>query len=120
MKTKFFFSRLLILAIVISVTASCSKSSSGSNYTGGGTGTGNTVSIQNYSFSAASLTVTAGATVVWTNNDGVTHTVTADDNSFNSGNVTPGSTYSLKFATKGTFTYHCSIHTMMKGTIVVQ
>jgi len=80
----------------------------------------NSVSIVNMSFSPATLTVTAGTNVTWTNNDGMTHTVTADDDSFDSGNITMGSKFSKVFPTAGTFSYHCTIHPTMKGTIVVK
>ena len=96
----------------------CSKSGGGYGNTGG-MGTGDAVSIQNFAFSVGTLTVTSGTTVTWTNNDATTHTVTADDGSFNSGNITPGSKFSHAFSTKGTVNYHCSIHPMMKASVVV-
>jgi plastocyanin len=81
---------------------------------------GNAVSIANFAFSPASITVKVGDQVTWTNNDSTTHTVTADDNSFSSGDLAPGATFSFTFTKAGTFPYHCSIHTSMKGTVVVQ
>ena len=57
--------------------------------------------------------------VTWTNNDATTHTVTADDGSFNSGNIAPGGKFSHTFSTAGTIAYHCSIHTSMKAKVVV-
>jgi plastocyanin len=77
------------------------------------------VSIRNFAFSPATLSVRAGTTVVWTNEDSVTHTVTATDNSFNSGNLTPGQTYSRTFTTQGIFPYVCQIHTFMTGAVTV-
>jgi plastocyanin len=99
----------------------CSKSGSsgyGNNNGGGGNNAGNDISIKGYAFSSASLTVASGTTVTWTNNDAVTHTVTADDGSFDSGNIAPGATFSHKFSAAGTVNYHCSIHPTMKGSIV--
>lgn len=81
---------------------------------------GNTVTISNFSFSPATLTVTVGTTVTWTNKDSVTHTVTSDLDEFDSGNVPPNGSYSRAFNTAGTYTYHCSIHTAMKGTVEVK
>jgi plastocyanin len=116
----------LIIALILSFFVfagfyACSKSSSGYGNNGGGGGNnyGSSVSIKNYAFSAASVTVASGTTVTWTNNDAVTHTVTADDGSFDSGNIAPGASYSHKFSTAATVNYHCSIHTTMKGSIVV-
>ena len=100
----------------------CSKSSSyGSNPGSGTTGTGaNTVNIQYMTFSPGNLTVSVGTAVKWTNNDGVSHTVTSNDGtSFDSGTLGAGSNYSHTFTTAGTFPYHCTIHTGMAGTITV-
>ncbi len=78
------------------------------------------VSISNYAFSPSSITVVIGVnnTVTWTNNDPVTHTVTADDKSFDQ-TLTSGQTFTQTFTTAGTFTYHCTIHTYMTGTVKV-
>jgi plastocyanin len=117
-----FFSMLLLLISAVGVI-SCGKSSSYNSGTGPGGGTpppaGNSVNIQNMAFAAASLTIKAGTTVTWTNKDAMTHTVTADDASFDSGNLANGGVFSKNFPTAGTFTYHCAIHPGMKGTITV-
>lgn len=78
------------------------------------------VSIQNFKFSPASLTVAPGTTVTWTNNDAVAHTVTADNGSFDSKVIAPGQSFSYTFAAPGSVSYHCAIHPMMKGTVMVQ
>jgi plastocyanin len=49
----------------------------------------------------------------------VTHTVTADDGSFDSGNLSPDKTFSHTFDQAGTFKYHCSLHASMIVTVVV-
>ena len=77
------------------------------------------VSIVNLAYSPSAITVPAGTTVMWTNMDPVSHTVTADDNSFNSGLIPPGQTYSHTFTTPGAVPYHCLVHPFMHGMIVV-
>jgi len=83
------------------------------------------VSINSMSFAPATITVSAGTTITWTNQDAIAHTVTSDTGLFNSGSISSsgyyggGGTYSYKFTTAGTYPYHCSIHPSMKGTIVV-
>jgi plastocyanin len=77
------------------------------------------VSINNFAFDPPVLTVTVGTTVTWTNLQDVPHTTTSDTNEWNSGNLAPGASFSHNFATEGTFTYHCTIHPNMTGTIVV-
>ncbi|OGO32966.1 MAG: plastocyanin [Chloroflexi bacterium RBG_16_56_11] len=76
--------------------------------------------MQGQAFRPATLTVTAGTMVTWRNNDGVTHTVTADDGSFDSGSLSGGDNFSHTFAVKGTFTYHCGFHPTMTGKVIVQ
>ncbi len=77
------------------------------------------VTIQADAFSPSSLTVKVGDKVTWINNDNHDHTVTSDSGTFNSGNIANGSTFSFTFNTVGTYSYNCSIHTSMTGTIVV-
>jgi predicted lipoprotein with Yx(FWY)xxD motif/plastocyanin len=78
-------------------------------------------------YSPASLTLVVGinATVIWTNNDSTSHTVTsnaypAGAQSYRSGNMSPGATYSTTFTVPGTYTYFCDYHGWMTGTIVVK
>ncbi len=78
------------------------------------------VSIAGFAFKPASLTITAGSTVTWTNSDAVTHTATSDGGEFDSGDLTTNASFSHTFANKGTFTHHCAIHSNMQGTITVQ
>lgn len=60
-------------------------------------------------------------TVTWGNDDREQHTVTEDGvtPSFNSGAINPGDTFSHDFTAVGDYTYHCSIHANMVGTIHV-
>lgn len=80
---------------------------------------GNEVTIDGFAFQPASLTVTAGTTVTWTNRDEEPHTVAASDGSFHSPGMGTGATFTHTFAAAGTFDYVCSIHPMMRGTVVV-
>ena len=83
--------------------------------------TENSVNIQNFAFSPATLTVSAGTTVTWTNLDSTTHKVVSDSGSeLDSPNMDNGNTYVHTFNTAGTYAYHCGIHTYMKGTVIVQ
>jgi plastocyanin len=79
------------------------------------------VAISGFSFSPASVTVSVGDTVTWTNSDAQAHTATADDASWDSGNIGgSGGTGAVTFATAGTFPYHCAIHPAMTGTVTVE
>jgi plastocyanin/sugar lactone lactonase YvrE len=88
--------------------------------TGEATGAEAAVEIKDYAFTPPELTVAAGTTVTWTNNDTVPHTATASDGSFDSGNLNPGESFSFTFHTPGTYPYVCQYHAGMQGTIVVQ
>jgi len=78
------------------------------------------VTIDNYAFSPTPLTVKAGTAITWTNDDSVAHTVTSDSGTvLNSPLIKPGTSFSFTFTTPGTYTYHCSIHPDMHGTVVV-
>jgi plastocyanin len=75
--------------------------------------------IQNVAFSPNPITIAPGSTVIWTNQDVVTHTVTADDGSWGLSTLGQGGTYSHVFTSPGSYTYHCAIHLYMMGTVVV-
>jgi plastocyanin len=80
---------------------------------------GNQVTIDSFAFAPLTLTVLAGSTVTWTNKDEEPHTVVASDGSFHSPGMGTGATFSHTFAKPGSFEYVCSIHPMMRGTVVV-
>ena len=74
-------------------------------------------------FSPATITLIIGLnnTVTFFNRDTAIHTVTATDNSFNSGDITAGKSWTNTFTTAGNFTYYCVYHTSwMKGKVVVK
>ncbi|MDD1750190.1 MAG: cupredoxin family copper-binding protein [Methanothrix sp.] len=79
-----------------------------------------TVNIKDSSFQPSFLTVPVGATVEWYNQDGVQHTVTSDiQGLFDSGVIMPGKKYSKTFNDPGSYSYRCSYHPLMQGTITV-
>ena len=78
-----------------------------------------TVHIKDFAYVPASVTVTAGTTVRFVNDDNEAHTVTANDKSFDSGGLDSRDTWTHRFASAGTFAYFCAIHPYMHGTVVV-
>lgn len=76
-----------------------------------------TVTIQDFRFSPVDLTVQPGTTVTWVNEGDSVHTVTADDESFDSGRLQPGQTFSHTFESLGTVAYHCEIHRQMTASV---
>jgi plastocyanin len=80
---------------------------------------GDGAQLSAYKFDPATLEINAGDSVTWANVGSLGHTVTTMDQSFDSGNIDPGGSWSLEFDTLGTFPYICVPHPWMKGTIVV-
>jgi len=76
--------------------------------------------IENYSFSPAEIRIGKGTEVIWKNNDGVEHTVTAADGSFDSGTLGPNAEFKKRFDKPGTYSYLCDMHPSMAGSIVVE
>ncbi len=129
---------LAVLAVSLFMIGGCGSSSKSSSTTttkasgststkapvGGGAKSsgGNTVDIKSFAFKPKALKVTAGTKVTWTNGDSADHTSTADKgapSSWDSGHIAKGKKFSYTFAKKGTYTYHCDIHTYMTGTVDV-
>jgi plastocyanin len=81
---------------------------------------GASINISGSKFDPATIAVKVGTTITWTNQDTTAHTVTADDGSWTSDRLNQGATYSHTFDQAGTYTYKCTIHPSMTGTIVVQ
>jgi hypothetical protein len=76
--------------------------------------------VQFSAYGPSQLDVLPGTSVVWSNVSQRTHTVTADDETFDSGHLDPGARFSVTFARPGTYTYHCTIHSSIRGEIDVR
>ena len=78
------------------------------------------VKIDNFSFTPASITVPVGTEVTWTNRDDIPHNVVSEDHSIKSKTLDTDEKFTFTFTKPGTYSYFCSIHPKMKGTVVVQ
>jgi plastocyanin len=63
-----------------------------------------------WKFDPVEITVPAGTTVVWQNKGQLDHTATAENGSFDSGNLKPGGSFQFKFSTPGDYKYFCTPH----------
>jgi len=115
----------LVWALCLLALAGCNKSKSNNPVVSGPTANVsivmNAFNMGANAYSPDPVTVSAGTTVIWKNNDTQTHTVTSTTpaESYNMA-IAPGSTGSHLFSNAGTFSYHCTVsgHTM-NGSVVV-
>ena len=115
MKTLTFFFLLLLSTNFLS--CSSSKSTSGSVPI-------NSVIMSDMKFAPETITIPIGSSVTWHDLDNKTHTATANDDSWDTGDMGPGASHSVTFGKAGTYKYHCKYHTVlgigMTGTVIVQ
>ena len=111
---------LLSLAAAVALTG-CGGSSYGGGVTDPQPVPTTSVSLKNTAFSPGAIRVAAGATVQFTNNDGINHNVTFSSNTITGATDFATGTRSVVMpATAGTYAYHCTIHPGMTGSVVVQ
>ncbi|HEU4599008.1 MAG TPA: cupredoxin family copper-binding protein [Solirubrobacterales bacterium] len=77
------------------------------------------VQIVEFTYQPDPVVVQVGGKVIWQNEDSAPHTATADDGSFDTGTIEQGKVGSETFKDPGTFTYFCTIHPTMHGTVEV-
>lgn len=111
----------ILFAVGVVLTA-CSSDDSGDGGDGGGgeASCDGDVCLSDIQFVPSTLTVAVGDTVTWASVDSPDHTVTADDDSFDSGTLSNGDTFEQTFDEAGEYAYHCEIHSSMTGTITVE
>ena len=83
-------------------------------------GSAATIQIDNFAFTPATLTVTAGTTVTWKNEDDSPHRIGDKDGTLKSAALDTDDTFSHTFAAPGEYPYICTIHPYMVGKIIVK
>ena len=78
------------------------------------------VDIDQFTFLPQRITVKAGTTVTWINEDDIPHTVASSTKQFKSKALNTDDKFSFTFSTPGTYDYFCSLHPHMTGTILVE
>jgi plastocyanin len=78
------------------------------------------VQIDQFSFAPQRITVKAGTTVTWINDDDIPHTVASSSKLFKSKTLDTKDKFSFTFTTPGAYGYFCSLHPHMTGAIVVE
>ena len=87
---------------------------------GAATAANSEVRIDQFAFIPQRITVKAGTTVTWINEDDAPHTIASSDKLFKSKALDTGDKFSFTFTTPGTFSYFCSVHPHMTGAVVVE
>ena len=78
------------------------------------------IKVENNKFTPDVITIGKGTSLKWTNLDSAAHTVTSDDEDFDSGQLSEDDTFTYKFDKLGTFDYHCENHPTMTGSVIVK
>ena len=110
-----------VAALAAGGTSSSSRPSGSSGAAAAGAGGAAKASdqIKNYTFIPASVTVRAGAQVMFTNRDATAHTATATNAAFDTGTLKPGQSRSVTLSKPGKYAFYCQFHAFMHGTITV-
>jgi plastocyanin len=77
------------------------------------------IAIIDFAFEPAEQTITSGESITWQNDGREPHNVIDADGAWESPALSNGQTYTFTFTTPGTYTYFCSIHSGMLGTIII-
>jgi plastocyanin len=81
----------------------------------------NTIEIKDFNFSPKTLTVKSGEKITWINRDEEPHTVVSVEKQFKkSSALDTDQEFTITAGAPGTYTYFCSVHPKMTGTIVVE
>jgi plastocyanin len=78
------------------------------------------IEIRGHKYSPATVTVPVGTTIAWVNHDDEVHTVFSTTQAFTSPAIETDETYSSTFSKPGTYTYFCTLHPLMTGTVIVK
>ncbi|HEY1687859.1 MAG TPA: cupredoxin domain-containing protein [Solirubrobacteraceae bacterium] len=79
-----------------------------------------TIHIVNFAYMPASVTVTRGTRITFTNEDDVEHTATSNaEGVFETGSLHRGQSASFELKRPGSYPYHCAFHAFMHGAIKV-
>ena len=125
-KSRFIIRSAVVAAVVVVASGACGggsdKKADGPKATAGGAVAAEpAVQIVNFQFKPSALTVKAGSTVKWTNEDTAVHGI--KDTSPLATPVSPdmqkGDTFSITYGQPGTYSYICNIHQYMTGSVQV-
>ena len=81
----------------------------------------NQIVIKDFHFDPQVITVRSGEKITWINRDEEPHTIVSVEKQFTkSGPLDTDQEFTITAGAPGTYTYYCSVHPRMTGTIVVK
>ena len=81
----------------------------------------NKIEIKDFAFNPQTITVKSGEKITWINRDEEPHTIVSVEKQFKkSSALDTDQEFTITAGAPGTYTYYCSVHPKMTGTIVVQ
>lgn len=82
---------------------------------------GNRIEIKDFAFNPQTITVKSGEKITWINRDEEPHTIVSVEKQFKkSSALDTDQEFTITAGAPGTYTYYCSVHPKMTGTIVVE
>lgn len=125
-KGKSLFWLLAVMLLMVPVLAACGGTTTAPPATTSPAAPSVEVYIRDFAISLPTITVPVGTTVTWTNLAYDVHIITSDTGLFGSGALGPpeggllSPSFSYTFTERGTFSYHCSLHPYLIGTVIVE
>jgi plastocyanin len=114
-------SALLLVGVLAFIGFLGLRAATGTSEAGAGSTVKRTVTIERFAYTPLPLRVEPGTKIVFDNEDGsITHTATAKNGSFDTGDIKVGTTKSIVLRKPGVYKYYCKIHPFMHGKIVVK
>ena len=122
MNTSTFKTRIAAPLCVISVLSMSLFAFAGEmNDAPGGAAAANKIEIKDFAFNPAAITVKSGEKITWINRDEEPHTVVSVDKQFKKSTaLDTDQEFTITAGAPGTYTYFCSVHPKMTGTIIVE
>jgi plastocyanin len=117
-----FISRIQIAALLCSVGLSSLAALGGEmKDTGSVSAEGNKIEIKDFAFNPQTITVKSGDKIIWINRDEEPHTIVSVEKQFKkSSALDTDQEFTITAGAPGTYTYYCSVHPKMTGTIIVE
>ena len=115
-------SKIRITALLCGLSSLFLSASAGEIKDAGNIGVSeNRIEIKDFAFSPQTITVKSGETITWINRDEEPHTIVSVEKQFKkSSALDTDQEFTITAGAPGTYTYFCSVHPKMTGTIVVE